>query len=241
MADTALPATNGVSSINPTSTRMGNSSDTSWAGWAISSFTNKMTTAQGEMQPTSSTLKSAADNDSRSASLPASGRTTPAIVLSSDHPRHTQTGQDPVAVNSIALSDQEPADAFEDWGTMEDEDDNFFGAPSSRKRSPSPPPTTKHTDGGEPDFAGWLAAQSQSQSQSKLKKPLTKGLTTLSNSRPNLTDRTTSTGTMGSGAGAQKLLKTTSKPRVTVPVKKVDTKPKDITESTEEGWGDDWD
>jgi SCY1-like protein 1 len=236
MADTSLPATDGVGTANSTSTRMGNSGDTSWAGWAISSFTNKTTTAKGEMKPTVNGSTSVIQIDSRSTSLPASGRTTPAMLLSSDKSSFGQTGQERISVKPLAMSDQEPDDAFEAWGTMDDEDDSFFDAPSSRKQSPGPRPATSYNDGGEPDFAGWLAAQSQAKS----KKPLPKGLTNTSNIRPHVADQTKSTGTMGSGSGAQKLLNTTSKPKVTVPVRKVDTKPKE-TESTEEGWGDDWD
>jgi SCY1-like protein 1 len=188
------------------------------------------------MKPSINGSTSLAQNESRSTSLPVSGRTTPAMLLSSDKSSVGQTGQDCIAVNPSTMQDQEPDDAFEAWGTMEDEDDSFFDAPSSRKQSPGPRPATMYDDGGEPDFAGWLAAQSQAKS----KKPLPKGLTNTSKTRPNVADRTKSTGTMGSGSGAQKLLNTTSKPKVTVPVKKVDTKPRE-TESTEEGWGDDWD
>ncbi len=138
--------------------------------------------------------------------------------------------------NHLSLADQEPEDAFEAWGAMEEEDDSFFDAPSSRKRSPSPRPATKYDDQGEPDFAGWLAAQSQAKS----KMPLPKGLTKTSNTRPSFADRTMSTGTTGSGVGIKKLQNTASKPKVTVPVRRVDIKPKE-SESTEDGWGDDWD
>lgn len=236
MADTALPAADNVNATNLASTRMGNSGDTSWAGWAISSFTNKMTTARGEMHPSVNGSTSVTQNDSRSTSLPASGKAAPAKILPSDQSRTGQIGLELIAANDSALADQGADDTFEAWGAMEDEDDSFFDALSSRKRSPSPLPATKYNDEVEPDFAGWLAAQSQARS----KKPLPKGLTKASNMRPSLADRTTSTGTMGSGIGAQKLQNTTSKPKVTVPVKKLDTKPKEI-DSAEDGWGDDWD
>jgi SCY1-like protein 1 len=236
MADTALPATEIVSTSNPASTRMGSSGDTSWAGWAISSFTNKITTARGEMQTSQNGLASVAHNDSKPTSLPASGRTTPATLLSSDKAGLVQTEEPSVVGKSSVLADQEAEDAFEAWGAVEDEDESFFDAPSSRKRSPSPTATTKYNDGGEPDFAGWLAAQSQA----KTKRPLPKGLTQTSKTRSNLADRTTSTSSIGSGAGTKKLLNTTAKPKVTNPVRKVDTRPKE-TEATEDGWGDDWD
>lgn len=135
-----------------------------------------------------------------------------------------------------ALADGEPDDVFQAWDTAEDEGESFFDAPSNSNQSPSPRSATKYDDKGEPDFAGWLAAQSQAKS----KKPLPKGLTKTSNPRPSLADRTTSTGTMGSGIGPKRLLNTTSKPKVTVPIKKIDTNPKQIV-SMEDEWGDDWD
>lgn len=237
MADTSFPAVDTASSAHSASTRMGNSGDTSWAGWAISSFTNKMTTARGEMQPSVNDSKSTVQKDSRPISLPLSGRSTPTSVFPLNNASAGQTEQERISSTPTQM-DEEADDAFQAWGTVEEEEEEeaFFDAPSSGKGSPIPPPTSKYEDQGEPDFAGWLAAQSQAKS----KKALPKGLMKTSNAGPGLTDRTTSTGTMGSGVGPRKLLATTSKPRVTVPAKKVDTKPKE-PESAEDGWGDDWD
>ncbi len=236
LADTALPATDNVNTVNLTSTRMGNSGDTSWAGWAISSFTNKMATARGEMQPSVNGSTSIALNESHSASLPASGRTTPATLPYSSKPGAVVTEQGDTIANSASLSGQQPDDAFDAWGDMGDEDDSFFDAPTSRKRSPEPKITARFDHKGEPDFAGWLAAQSQAKS----KKPLPKGLAKVANVRPSIADRPTSTGTIGSGPGPKKLLSTISASKVAVPVKKIDTKPQEI-ESTDDGWGDNWD
>lgn len=234
MADTALPAADGVSTMNRTSTRMGSSGDTSWAGWAISSFTYKTTTARGEIQSTAGGSPSTTQNDSRPTSLPASGRTTPAALFS-DIPNVGQTEKEPTDTDSLALANQEPDDALNAWGTIEDQDDNLFNAPSSSKRVPSPQPATKYVDDGEPDFAGWLVAQSKANSR----KPLPKGLSKSSNTIPAPADRLRSVGTMGSGGGAKKLLKT-SRPKETVSMKKIDIQPKE-TDTTEDGWGDDWD
>jgi SCY1-like protein 1 len=178
--------------------------------------------------------KSLPSNVSRPSSLPPSGRATPDVRLSSEKKLVSHNADKPVFATTSAPADQEAEDVFEAWGAMDEEEDSFFDAPSTRKRSPSPKPAKKFDDGGEPDFAGWLAAQSQAKS----KKPLPKGMTKSSQPRRILADRTTSTGTMGSGAGAQKLLSTT-KPKVTVPVKRLDTKPKEV-ESADDGWGDDW-
>lgn len=236
MADSALPTTGSVNTAQPAPTRMGNSSDTSWAGWAISSFTNTITTAKGEMQPIIDGSTSLATNNTRPISAPGSTRATAETLLFLTSDSTVQTAQQLISTNTQAAADAEPEDALEAWGAMEEEEDSFFDAPSSRTRSPKPQPASKYDDEGEPDFAGWLAAQSQAKS----KKPLPKGMTKSSNARPSLADRTISTGTMGSEVGAKKLSNTTSKPKVTVPVKRIDTKPKE-TEQIDEGWGDDWD
>src|SRR5271155_3966160 len=47
LAETALPPQQATNGTNTMAARIGNQSDTSWAGWAISSFTNKMATARG--------------------------------------------------------------------------------------------------------------------------------------------------------------------------------------------------
>ena len=70
MPDTALPpASTGVA--NGVAPRMGTpQNDTSWAGWAISSFTNKIASASGDMQPrlTPALLAGTKDGHSQAAS-----------------------------------------------------------------------------------------------------------------------------------------------------------------------------
>jgi len=195
-----------------------------------------MTTARGEMQPNINGSTSVAVKDSRPASLHAPGRTTVAALVSTEKVNADRIEQSAAQNNHLTLADQEPDDAFEAWGAMEEDDDSFFDAPSSRKRTPSPQASKKYDDRGEPDFAGWLAAQSQAKS----KKALPKGLSKTSNARPLVADRTMSTPAAGSGSGTKNLLKSTSKPKVMLRVNKIDTKPQEA-ESAEDGWGDDWD
>lgn len=120
--------------------------------------------------------------------------------------------------------EEEADDVFEAWGAMDDDEEDQrsedpFSAAANARSSPALSTTSKPSpvpfdDGGEPDFAGWLAAQSKSKS----KKPLPKGLnktSTTAASKP-----------------------TTTKPRVATPAKKIDTKPK---EEEDDGWGDAWD
>lgn len=117
------------------------------------------------------------------------------------------------------------------WGDMEEE--AFFDAPSEvmRKTSAANP----FQDDGEPDFAGWLAAQAQKKPGAK---PLPKGLAkpAASNGSRPTAGRATTTGSVG-GTGANKaaINAIKSKPMV---AKKIDTAPK-VTDD-DDGWGDGW-
>jgi SCY1-like protein 1 len=126
---------------------------------------------------------------------------------------------------------------------MDDEDDKnaFYDAIPSSKGPSSPEPTSSPArtaapvafdDGGEPDFAGWLAAQSKS----KAKDPLPKGL-----SKP-VSIKTASTAGRQAAASRSATTKGVAsiKPKPAAPAKKIDRKPKE--ESLEDdGWGDAWD
>jgi SCY1-like protein 1 len=247
MADTALPPNDGVSATNAPAARMGNQNDTSWAGWAISSFTNKVTTARGTMESTTNGHAKPGQNGSATVSLPPSGRATPTLQVQQAARNQPQTGNAALQTEETPNfdgPDNRNDDAFDAWGTMDDEDDTFFDATASRKRTPSPGPAAAFDDGGEPDFAGWLAAQSQAKAKKALPKGLAKSTTSSSaslNVRPGLADRTISTGSMGSGVGARKLASTTAKPKVTAPVVKKAEVKTNQPEVAEDDWGDAWD
>lgn len=232
MADTVLPAT--TSSDAPKdAARIGTSNDKSWAGWAISSFTNKIATADGEIEPTAGSTKPA-EEPRRSVSVPRPTKPTSptpsnefkTTLRPSVQPLGRSLSAHPVPVHR---EEPEPADdVYDAWGAIDDDEDGWgndedpFNAPSTisptsatSKPKASPVP---YDDGGEPDFAGWLAAQS------KAKKPLPKGL---SSSRTTPISRTASPSS-------------TAKPKVAAaPAKKIDTKPKN--EEEDDGWGDAWD
>ncbi|KAL5341741.1 armadillo-type protein [Aspergillus crustosus] len=233
MADTVIPAA--TSSDEPKdAARIGTSNDKSWAGWAISSFTNKLAAADGEIQPTAGTAK-VVEETTRSASVPRPTKSS--SPAPSSQTKETLRPTAPLGRSSSAQpttfpaykDEPEPAeDVYDAWGGMDDEDDDGWGKDEDPFNAPvsATPATTAaskpksapvpYDDGGEPDFAGWLAAQS------KAKKPLPKGLGT---SKAATVTRTASPGT-------------TAKAKV-APVKKIDTKPKD--EEEEDGWGDAWD
>lgn len=253
MPDTVLPPQQtGEHAAAP---RMGTpqpteSATASWAGWAISSFTNKISSAAGEIQPT-------APNGSAPASAPEAKRPVP-VTTSSASTLHRQAMKSPQPASSTlarAPSSDWGADAFsaevdpaEDdgdaWGDMGDMDDNdnFFddgstAANDSMASSATLPvakkePTRNISSSGsgsaqpfgddeEPDFAGWLAAQQKSKVGGK---PLPKGLkkATPENGKP--------------AASKKPAAKPAAKP---APAKKIDLKPKQ-TDEDEDGWGDGW-
>ncbi|MCJ1234730.1 hypothetical protein MMC14_002693 [Varicellaria rhodocarpa] len=242
LPDTVLPPPS-VNPVNGVTPRMGTpQTDTSWAGWAISSFTNKITSTSGDMQakPTSSAATvTVTDRPSSTPPSTASARTVPSnssSVSTLQRQALKPTTSPPVLIRtstdqffgSAQIEDDEVDEAWGDIGG-----DSFFDAPAT-PAIPSPAPT--FDDGGEPDFAGWLSAQAQAKS----KPPLPKGLTkpsNLGNGRPGA-PRTTTTGSVGSGMGAKRLASTASKPKPLL-AKQIITKPKES--AADDDWGDAWD
>jgi SCY1-like protein 1 len=231
---------------------MGNQSDTGWAGWAISSFTNKMAAAKGEIASTTTTNGSAL---TQTQSLPASGRATPTVTVIPDRSATAVSRpQIPQTARSSTSQPPEPDVVFEDdnmdaWGTMDDDGDNFFEAAPipAKPLSPMPAVAATFNDGGEPDFAGWLAAQSKAKGQ----KPLPKGIGKTSvgaagntlNVRPGVPGRSASAGPGTSTSTAKKAVVATR----TVPVLKKEVqknasslKPKE-SDANDDDWGDAWD
>ena len=228
MPDTVLPPTT-IQDTTKEPARIGTSNDKSWAGWAISSFTNKLTTAEGEIQPTADGSKTVEASTTRPASVPRPMKSPPSAPL--QLPKETRkapplgrsVSEQPAPV--AKAEEDEADDVFDAWGAMDDDDEDDrrsedpFSLASNSRASPglsttSKPSPVPYDDGGEPDFAGWLAAQSMAKSKKPLPKGLSKTSTTVS--KP-----------------------VTTKPKVVAPAKKIDTKPKD--EEEDDGWGDAWD
>ncbi|TVY26671.1 putative inactive serine/threonine-protein kinase [Lachnellula hyalina] len=246
MADTVLPPLTAVDASNASAPRMStpqpNSSEAaSWTGWAISSFTNKVSSTAGEMQSNGTTTPIAP----RPSSVPATSEIRrPAPITASASNLHRQAVASPPATSTRTstssntneyFQDRNPSEEVDDaWGDMEEE--SFFDAPSETpKQTHTPSASNPFDDNGEPDFAGWLAAQSQKKPGSK---PLPKGLAKPANGRPATSTRIQSTGGVG-GAGAKKAAATAAsvKPKPVV-AKTIDTKPKETGD--DEGWGDGW-
>ena len=252
MPDTVLPSTGPLEDSTKDAARIGTSNDNSWAGWAISSFTNKIATADGEIQPTTNGSRPAESDPARSSSVPrlpktASPATRVDVLKETSRPTshlNRSISEQPAPFTKAEGKQEEAEDAFDAWGAMEDDDeeerpskkdddddDDPFSAAVTTSSKPSPSlsttapksPTVPYDDGGEPDFAGWLAAQSKAKS----KKPLPKGLNKPASSASSVTSSRTATPN------------TAAKPKTTVtPAKKIDIAPKD--DADDDGWGE-WD
>ncbi|KAH8693277.1 kinase family protein [Talaromyces proteolyticus] len=241
MADTIIPppsVNDGSAANNTNAARIGTSSDTSWAGWAISSFTNKITTAKGEIEPTSNGNTLAVPEPVRPSSVPQSTTKTPVV----DSPQYTSShlrtvaapmvraSSDNVTTQTTAADDVDDGDYDDAWGAdawdqeegKADEEETFFDTTSSPTPTPAPAVAVPYDDGGEPDFAGWLAAQSKAKASKALPKGLNKSAT--SKGLPARSSAASKTSTARS-----------SKPAA--PAKVINTKPK---EAEEDGWGDAW-
>jgi SCY1-like protein 1 len=250
MPDSVLPPPS-VTAAGGGAPRMGTpANDTSWAGWAISSFTKNLATASGEIQAGSN------------------GTTTPQQRPSSVPPPASEKAQRPMptstksgmALNKTSASipsilSPDPADAFADaeedfgdgWGGFEDGVTNIEAdVEPDPWASPAPTPSASskgYDDQGEPDFAGWLAAQSKT--KTVIKNPLPKGLAKagatksvpakaapmktlpMKSTRPAIKSRANTEWPSGTEKQA-------AQPKKEVP--KVEAKKED----EDEGWGDAW-
>jgi SCY1-like protein 1 len=108
---------------------------------------------------------------------------------------------------------------------MDDDETAFTDAVDEQPKAPAKPTVSAKPfeDDGEPDFAGWLAAQAGKKTGSK---PLPKGLAKPGSggARPGAL-----------GAGSRKVSAAPAKPAVK---KVIDTKPKEAGD--DDGWGDGW-
>ncbi|KAH7025763.1 armadillo-type protein [Microdochium trichocladiopsis] len=265
MPDTVIPVTATQPTTEPAGPRMSTpqpSQAASWAGWAISSFTNQISAAAGQMEQTAATNGTASASSSMpgSPSLAGSDRkVTPSMSSASASALHRQAVKSPQP-SSLSLASPPPGaaaaeyfkdpvdddddqdadfgDAWGEMGDMDDDEDNNSGSSSTpktttttsgttatkKKSTTSAAPSTSSglgiDDGSEPDFAGWLAAQSAKKTGG-VGKPLPKGL---GKSSTTVAKKPTTTAA--------------SKPKPVV-AKKIDMKPKD-TGDDDDGWGDGW-
>ncbi|KAI8957082.1 ARM repeat-containing protein [Daldinia sp. FL1419] len=234
MPDTVQPPPQTTEGAGPRMSTPQPSEASSWAGWAISSFTNKLSAASGDMQPTSVPVRAISPNPDPSRHAPSTTSSASALhrqAVKSPSPAPPLSRNSSTSAADAYFKDPEPAvedtgDAWGDMGDMDDDGNAFFDASSkptkSAKREPAASPKP-FDDGSEPDFAGWLAAQAKKSGPGGVSKPLPKGLTK-TNGKASATTTT------------KKPL--TSKPAAKVVAKKIDTKPKETDD--DDGWGDGW-
>ncbi|KFY43513.1 hypothetical protein V494_01951 [Pseudogymnoascus sp. VKM F-4513 (FW-928)] len=238
MPDSVLPPPApdaGRANSNSTTPRMGTpqpSEAASWTGWAISSFTNKISTAAGDIEPSSSANTLAlppSTLETRPVSAPvrasASASALHRQAITSPPPASTRTSTSSASASNAADYFQDAGDAgeddFEAWGDMNDDETAFTDAVDEQPKAPAKPTVSARPfDDDEPDFAGWLAAQAKKGGS----KPLPKGLAKPGSggARPN--------------AGSRKV--SAAVPAKPVVKKVIDTKPKEAGDDS--GWGDEW-
>jgi SCY1-like protein 1 len=243
MPDSVLPppTTAEATATTPRMSTPQPSEAASWAGWAISSFTNKISTAAGEIEPNSNGTPISATRPSSAPTPNDTRRLAPGTASAST--LHRQAVASPAVTSARTSTSSIQNDYFRDtnadddntdaWDDMQEE--AFFDAPSQVPKV-VPSAANPFGDEGEPDFAGWLAAQAGKKSGSK---PLPKGLAKSGSStanRPAATTQVVSTGS-STGLGAKKAVGTALKSKPVV-AKKIDTAPKDT--DNDDGWGDKW-
>ncbi|KAF2673260.1 protein kinase [Microthyrium microscopicum] len=233
LPDTISPPPGAAANTQANQPRMGaaQAEGAGWTGWAISSFTNKIASVSGQMQdapngatddrPSSVPPLSNAQRPPPSTTSLKSLQSGPAVMKSSK--------PNPFAISAAPEKASEPDDDLDNgwddaenaWGDGGDADNDVDPwAPASTEKAPAS--FASYDDKGEPDFEGWLSAQSKSKLPSK--KPLPKGLT--KTAKPHLS-KANSTGTA------------VPKKTVAAPAKKKEEPKK--AEEEDEGWGDEWD
>lgn len=226
----------------------------SWTGWAISSFTNKLSAADGEIQPKALSpgpASVAAAATPRSMTASPSSRPTSSVGGAGLAVPQTQPAPKP-ALSRNATDTTKLAASFtapeitenEDfWGSIDDDadgadkqtdenasvatNDDLIGA-SNGAQTPA-----KSDTGGEPDFAAWLNAQSGAKPSSKA---LPKGMGQ-SKSRP--TSGKTTPGSIVGGAKKKAVPRVVQRPAEAEPEpeKKPEAAPTK-TAGEDDGWGD---
>lgn len=244
MPDTILPppSTEIASATTPRMSTPVNSEAASWAGWAISSFTNKVSQATGDIQETPSIptpRSSSVPANEPKRSVPGSTASASALLRQAVIPPPSLSTRTSTSSNTNYFQNSNDGDEDDDaWGAMEEE--AFFDASEITPKTATSSTTNPFGDETEePDFAGWLANQSGKKPGAK---PLPKGLarpstsTATNGSRPSAAARSSTTGSLGVPAAKKAAsIAIKPKPKPTM-AKKIDTAPKDTDDG--DGWGE---
>jgi SCY1-like protein 1 len=231
LPDTALPPTDSSSAPATRISTPQPGVGSQMLGWAVSSFTNKLTSATGEIQANSNGVRPTPSERSSSTPTANGPFSRPSLQSLSSLPKVT-TGLH----TSTIPPEVEGEDFGEGWGDMDDDPADSW-ADDLEKSSQTPSHSTKTStstipfdDGGEPDFEGWLNAQAGAKSQSK--KPLPKGLAKKS------TPATTAAAKSAPPARTSNALKPAS--RVALTSKSKATENTRAAEEDDDDWGNAW-
>ena len=249
LPDTALPPTSAPTS-NGASPRIGTPANEGWTGWAISSFTNKMAGASGEIRAQSPTpplvatatlarSSSMPAGDTRQSSRSGSGDLHRKALRVAAAPSFTRAQSDQGFASPHEEADADDFDAA--WGEMGDMDDDTNGDPANDDddagasrgvaaafAAPAKPVITNPLPSGPSaafDDGGEpdFAAWLNAKAANKTKASLPKGLAKKS---------------IAPSAPAKRATMTKAPSKAPEP-KIISTKPKD--EDEDDGWGDAWD
>lgn len=224
MPETALPPPQAAGAAAPRMATPKSGESAGWSGWAISSFTNKLSSAAGDMQTNGSgaaTPKPAPSPgpDSRRPQTASASTLHRQAVASPTTESSRGTSPNPTAMAQAFLPDDNFDDGGDSWGDMGDmgdmdENDDSSNRPSTSNDKPTPQTSSSATpfDDGEPDFGAWLAERSGKKPGAK---PLPKGLSK-----------------SASNVATKKAV--TKKPAA----RKIDLKPKE--DDDDGGWGEGW-
>ncbi|GAB7361552.1 hypothetical protein MBLNU230_g1605t1 [Neophaeotheca triangularis] len=225
----------------------------SWTGWAVSSFTNKVGAANGEMQQQNNTPNGNGARPTasleRSSSTPGNKhelphRPSPHAVPSAPAvpkaPSTLRASTTPDVDDDFDTNWDDNDDTTDNWNADADDDDDDGAAEAWGEVLEESEPKPKHTtqtkpaisydDGGEPDFEGWLNAQAAAK---KKVKPLPKGLGKKTVAAAPVAKPSVGTGSVAAAKGRVG----NGKP---APLAEKKKKQEVLEAEEDDGWGDAW-
>ena len=260
MPDSILPPQSTGDSVARMSTPQPSEQASSWAGWAISSFTNKLSAAAGEIQSSSangSSRPSSAPSDVKRSPAPAPSTSSASVLarqaLKSPPPSATFSSKASSASTTPAAAPESyfPGDDGDDgdgWGDADDagadsfwdapaddgfgrDDDHDASQPQSMTSSTTLPAKTPAAKASAAPFGG-------DDEEPDFAGWLAAQAQKKSGSGKALPKGLAKTGANGKAAAAKKPLSSSSAARKPAAAKKIDTAPKQTDD--DDGWGDGW-
>ncbi|KAI0521888.1 armadillo-type protein [Xylaria bambusicola] len=252
MPDTVIPPSQTADGTGPRMSTPQPSEASSWAGWAISSFTNKLSAVSGEMQTANGTTTpqptspSAGSESKRIASTSsASALHRQAVKSPSPAPlsrNSTTSAPDAYFKDPLPIEDDDAGDAWGDMGDMNDDDTaDAWGEPSDNTTDAwsnttiTTPATTTTTS----KLAKKTPAVSSKPFDDGSEPDFAGWLAAQAQKKNPGIGKPLPKGLAKSSSGAAKKPLASRPASASTKSKKIDLKPKD-TGGDEDGWGDGW-